>query len=141
LGIKAVRNLEDLLKESDFVMIHIPLTDETRHVVGEKELRSMRENAYLINCARGAIVDSRALHRALSEKWIAGAAADVFEQEPVDPDEPLLKLKNFIATPHMAFYSDNVHDSFRRQASEEVARVLRRERPLNLANPEVLDKK
>ena len=141
LGIRVAPNLEKLMKESDFVLIHLPLTDETRHMIGEKELKLVKKGAFIVNCARGAIVDSQAIHRALSEGWIGGYATDVFEKEPVDHNDPLLKLENFIATPHMAFYSDKIHDDFRRQASEEVARVLNGERPLNIVNPEVLHKK
>jgi D-3-phosphoglycerate dehydrogenase len=137
MGVHVARDLEEFLKLSDFVMVHIPLTDETRHLMGEKALRSMKKNAFLVNCARGAIIDPRALHRALTEGWIAGAGLDVFEREPVDRDDPLLKLDNLIATPHMAFYSDIIHKELRRQAVEETVRILKGENPLNLVNPEV----
>lgn len=140
LGIEAARNLEGLLKESDFVTIHVPLTDETRHMIGISQLKSMKKNAFLINCARGAIIDPQALCRALSDGCIAGAATDVFEKEPVDPNDPLLKLKNLIATPHMAFYSDEATNILRRRGSEEVARVLKGQRPLSLVNPEALER-
>jgi D-3-phosphoglycerate dehydrogenase len=137
LGVRAAGSLEELLKESDFITVHIPLTDDTRHMIGEKQFKSMKKNAFIVNCARGAIIDSKALHRALAEGWIAGAATDVFEKEPVDPSDPLLKLDNLIATPHMAWHSDEVSSTFRRQAAEEAARVLKGEKPLNLVNPEV----
>ncbi|MDI3530207.1 MAG: D-3-phosphoglycerate dehydrogenase / 2-oxoglutarate reductase [Candidatus Atribacteria bacterium] len=101
-GAKKVCVLEELLKGSDFVSLHLPLTEETRKMIGERELRCMQPHAFLINVARGAIVDEKALYRALKEGWIAGAAIDVFEEEPPSLDNPLLKLENVVLTPHVA---------------------------------------
>ncbi|MEM3606932.1 MAG: D-glycerate dehydrogenase, partial [Candidatus Bathyarchaeia archaeon] len=84
--------LEELLKEADFVTIHTPLTKETYHMIGEDQLKLMKRTSILINTARGAVINENALIKALKEKWIAGAALDVFEKEPINPDNPLLEL-------------------------------------------------
>lgn len=98
-------NLEDLLKNSDVVSLHVRLTKETRHLIGEKELRLMKNTAYLINTARGELIDENALVKALKEGWIAGAGLDVFAEEPLPPNHPLLKLNNVILTPHIAGFT------------------------------------
>ena len=94
--------LEELFRTSDIVSCHAPLTNETRHVVGKKYLAMMKPSAIIINTSRGEVVDEAALHEALSQKKIAGAGLDVFEQEPVNPDNPLLKLDNVVVSPHTA---------------------------------------
>jgi glyoxylate reductase len=93
--------LVDLLRESDFVSLHVPLTDETRHLIGERELRVMKPTAILINTARGPVVDQEALARALREGVIAGAGVDVTEVEPIPPDDPLLSAPNVVILPHI----------------------------------------
>jgi len=103
LGIVRVP-LDELLSESDFVTLHVPLTPQTENLIGEERLRRMKPGAFLINTARGGIVDEAALYRALSEKWIAGAAIDAFVQEP-PAGSPLLKLDNVIATPHIGAFT------------------------------------
>jgi len=92
--------LEELLRESDFISIHVPLTPETRHMIGEKELRMMKETAYLVNTSRGGVIDEMALLKALKEGWIAGAAVDVYEVEPPTNME-LIRLPNVVCTPHI----------------------------------------
>jgi D-3-phosphoglycerate dehydrogenase len=135
----AVTNeLEVLLNQADYVSIHAPLTDETRGLINAKTLRQMKPTAYLINTSRGAIIDEGALHQALVEGWIAGAALDVLAQEPPDPDNPLLRLDNAIITPHAAFYSETAIDELEAKAAGRVAQVLRGERPSNIVNPAVL---
>ncbi|HEX9795954.1 MAG TPA: hydroxyacid dehydrogenase [Anaerolineales bacterium] len=105
--LKAERvELDQLLVESDVVSVHVPLLPETHSLIGEAELRSMRSTAFLLNTARGAVVDSQALLQALTEGWIAGAGLDVFEPEPLPPDHPLLALENVILSPHMAAHTD-----------------------------------
>ncbi len=99
LGIELIE-LDRLLQESDYVSLHIPLTPETKHIIGERELKLMKKNARLINCARGGVVDEDALYEALKNGEIAGAALDVFAQEPLI-DSPLLELDNIIVTPHL----------------------------------------
>ena len=99
-------DLDTLLRESDIVTIHAALTEETYHMIGERELKLMKRTAYLINTARGAIIDEKALIKALKEGWIAGAALDVFEKEPLPKDSQLYELKNVYLTPHVAGPSD-----------------------------------
>jgi len=117
-------SLPDLLKESDFISVHTPLNKETRHLIGEKEFRQMKPTAYFINTARGSIADEPALIKALQEKQIAGAGLDVFEKEPVDSDNPLLKMDNVVAMPHSASYSDKAFSMPVKIVMQETARVL-----------------
>lgn len=130
--------LPHLLSESDFVSLHCPLTEETRGLLRAADLRRMKPTAYLINTARGPLVDESALVTALQERWIAGAALDVLDAEPPPAGRPLLQCPNLLITPHVAFYSEESLVDLQRQASEEVARVLRGERPLHAVNAEVL---
>lgn len=99
-------SLDEVLAQSDFVSLHCPLTKETYHLIGERELRLMKPEAILINTSRGPVVDEPALVRALSEGWIAGAGLDVLEQEPAEPENPLLKMDHVVITPHIGGYSD-----------------------------------
>ena len=100
LGVELVE-LEELFKKADFITIHTPLTKDTYHLIDEKAFSLMKDGVYIINCARGGIVDEMALYNAMISGKVAGAALDVFEEEPVSPDHPLLKLDNFIGTPHL----------------------------------------
>lgn len=138
-GVEKV-DFETLIKESDIITVHTPLTDETRHMIGEKELRSMKREAILINVSRGGIIDEKALYKALKERWISGAGLDVLEVEPPSKDNPLLRLDNVIITPHMAWYSNKSLDEIRRKAAEEVARALSGQIPMNLVNRDMLKK-
>ncbi len=131
--------LPELLAKSDYISIHTPLTPETEGLIGEAELRQMKPSAYLINTARGGIIDIVALHKALSEGWIAGAGQDVLPQEPAPPDEPLLSLENVILTPHVAFLSEESTYDAQKTAASEVARVLTGQMPESVVNPEVLN--
>jgi len=127
--------LEELLQSSDFVSMHVPLTPETRHIIGEEQLRMMKPTAYLVNTSRGPVVDESALYKALKEGWIAGAALDVHEKEPTDPDSPLLDLDNIIVTPHIASASVETRTRMAVTAATNCAAVLRGEEPPNLVNP------
>ncbi len=138
LGIQYV-DLETLLKESDFVSLHVPLTKETYHLIGEKELKLMKPTAYLINTARGAVVDTEALVKALKEGWIAGAALDVFEQEPLPPDHPLTKLDNVVLAPHIASATIEARRRMAELAAKNLVAVLKGEMPPALVNPEVVN--
>jgi D-3-phosphoglycerate dehydrogenase len=129
--------LDELLRESDYVSIHTPLLPATRRMIGAAQLRSMKPSAFLINTSRGAVVDEAALILALRERWIAGAALDVFETEPLPADHALLALDNVIVTPHTAYCSDTAYARVRRQAADAAVRVLRGEWPAALANPDV----
>ncbi len=131
-------DLGHLLAESDYVSLHAPATDETRGLIGEEQLRLMKPTAYLVNTSRGALVDGEALHRALSEGWIAGAALDVLDREPPQPDDPLLRLDNVIVTPHAAFYSETAIAELQAKAAGNVAAVLRGDVPATVVNPDVL---
>lgn len=130
-------DLETLLRESDFVSVHSPLTPETRHLINERTLRLMKPTAYVINTARGPLVDALALARALRENWIAGAGLDVTEPEPIPADHPLIGLPNCLLTPHAAYYSEESFVDLKTLAAQEVVRVLRTGEPKNALNPEV----
>jgi len=121
----------ELLLESDFVTLHCPLTAETKRMIGEKELASMKPSAYLINAARGGIVNEEALYRALKEKKIAGAALDVSEEEPPPKDHPLFQLDNVLWTPHLGAVTFEASQRGEWGAAEEVIRVLEGKRPKN----------
>src|SRR5213593_3766091 len=136
LGVERV-SLETLAERSDYVSVHTLLNAETRHLIGETFFKRMKPTAILINTSRGPVVDEQALTRALQERRLAGAALDVWEQEPVAADNPLLRMDNVIATPHAAYFSTAAVAAVPRRCGEEVARVLTERRPLNVVNPEV----
>jgi len=133
-------SLPELLRESDYVSVHTPLNQETWHLIGEKEFKQMKPTAYFINTARGSVVDEPALIRALQEKWIAGAGLDVFEKEPIEPENPLLKMENVVVTPHSASYSDDAFKRLRTCVGQEAARVLSGQWPRSVVNKAVKPK-
>lgn len=122
-------DLPELLRESDFISLHTPLTDTTRAIINAETLALMKPTAFLINTARGALVDEDALIDALRRERIAGVALDVLSSEPPAPDHPLLHLDRAWVTPHTAWYSEASSYDMRARAAEEVVRVLRGERP------------
>ena len=130
--------LDELLKESDFVSLHCNLTEQTRNLIGEKELRTMKKTAVLINTSRGPVVDQAALYRACAERWIWGAGLDVFVQEPIPLDDPLLTLPNVTTLPHIGSASRTARDDMARKSASNLLAALRGERPHDLVNPEVL---
>jgi D-3-phosphoglycerate dehydrogenase len=137
-GAEAV-SFDELVAGSDCLVIQAPLTPETHHLFDESRLRRMKPTAILVNTARGPIVHDRALYRALSEGWIAGAGLDDIEEEPAKvrdwrPDNPLLTLDNVVITPHAAYYSEESIGTVRRFAAEEVVRVLTGQPPLSPVN-------
>jgi len=136
LGIEYV-SLEELLKESDFVSIHVPLLPSTHHLIGEKELLMMKKTAYLINNSRGPVIDEEALVKALRDKEIAGAALDVFENEP-ELSPGLADLKNVVITPHISSASIETRTKMAVMAAENLLAGLKGIRPPNIINPEVL---
>ena len=113
IGVDKCSNLREMLQQSDFVSIHCVLNDETRHLIGEAELRRMKRSAFLINVSRGAIVDEEALLLTLQEGRIAGAGLDVFSREPLSrsghPLSALYAMNNVILTPHLTFYTPRSH--------------------------------
>ncbi|MCS6861815.1 MAG: hydroxyacid dehydrogenase [Abditibacteriales bacterium] len=132
-------DLDTLLRESDFVSVHCPLTPETHHLIGAREFRLMKPTAYFINTARGAIVDQKALTAALQSGQIAGAGIDVFEVEPVPPDEPLLQLENVIVTPHGICWTEECLRDNGRLDCLGLLKVARGEVPDHVVNKEVLN--
>ena len=130
--------LDELLRESDFVSVHTVLSDDTRHLIGERELSLMKPSAYLINAARGPIVDEQALVRALSEKQIAGAGLDVYEHEPAMA-EGLAELENVVLLPHLGSATRGTRDLMATKAATNALAMLRGERAPNCVNAEVYD--
>lgn len=127
---------DQLLAESDFVSVHAPLNPETRHLVGERELRLMKPTAFLVNTARGPIVDEKALVRALVERRIAGAGLDVFENEPqVEPE--LLTMRNVVLTPHLGSAAKELREQMANVVVDNIMAVLEGRRPPNCCNPEI----
>jgi len=123
IGVELIDKLSDLLKISDYVSIHTPLTEETYHMIGERELKLMKPTAFLINTARGSIVDEKALIKALKEGWIAGAALDVFEDEPLE-DSDLVKFDNVILTPHIGGSTIEAQKSIARILAEKIMEYI-----------------
>jgi D-3-phosphoglycerate dehydrogenase len=132
-------DIDTLLQESDFVSLHSPLNDETRNMIGSRELSLMKPDSFLINCARGPLIDEDALYEALSNQQIAGAGLDVMVDAEPPPDTPLLKLDNLLVTPHVAFFSQEATLELEQRAAREVAYVLTGRMPDNLVNPAVLE--
>lgn len=137
LGVHMV-TLEELLTRSDVVSVMVPLTDETRQLLGADQLRAMKRGAYLVNTSRGACVDQAALIDSLESGHLAGAAIDVWEQEPTTADNPLRGMPNVIATAHNVGHSQEVMRALPEAAVESVLRGLRGEPPVHVRNPEVL---
>ncbi len=136
VGITLV-DMSTLLKESDYVVIQCLLSKETHQFISDKEFGMMKPSAYIINCARGPIIDEAALIKALRTKKIAGAGIDVFEKEPTDPDNPLLKMDNVVKLPHSAFFSDAAFKQLRISVAQEAARVISGKLPRNYVNKNV----
>lgn len=133
-------SLKEILEKSDFISVHCPFTNETRHLIGEKEFNLMKPTAFFVNTARGAVVDEKALIRVLQNGSIAGAGLDVFEKEPIAKENPLLKMDNVILTSHTAGYSEEaVRDSCIKGA-QQMAQMLRGNWPTYLVNPDVKGK-
>jgi glyoxylate reductase len=129
--------LDELLRESDFVTLHTPLTPATQHLIGETQLDMMKPSAYLVNTSRGPVVDEKALAEALRRGKIAGAALDVYEWEP-SVTEDLVKLENVVLTPHIASGSIETRERMAKMAAQNIIAGLRGERPPNLVNPRAL---
>jgi D-3-phosphoglycerate dehydrogenase len=129
--------LDELLQRSDFISVHAPRTDATYHLLGEREFALMKPTAMVFNTGRGGIIDENALAQALRSGQIAAAGLDVFEQEPISPDNPLIGLENAILTPHAAGYSSESIRTVRQRAAEETVRILRGEQPEHLVNFDV----
>ena len=131
-------SLDELLRQSDVITLHAPLLPETRGLIDAEALGKMKETAYVVNTARGPLVDEAAMARALHAGQIAGAALDVFDREPLPSASPLRQAPNVILTPHMAGVTAQSRTAMAAMAVENVARVLRGEPPVSCVNPEVL---
>jgi D-3-phosphoglycerate dehydrogenase len=136
-GVEPVANLLDIARRSDYVSLHTYLNAETRHMIGAEFFSHMKPTAYLINCSRGPVVDEKDLIKALQEKRIAGAGLDVFEKEPVDPDNSLLKMDNVGVTNHYASYSEVAWERANTQLGEEAVRIATGHWPMSHINPDV----
>jgi glyoxylate reductase len=137
LGVKYA-DADTVFRESDFVTVHVPLTEKTRNFVGEKQLNLMKKSAILVNTSRGPVVDEKALYKALKEEKIAGAGLDVFQKEPIEMSNPLLKLDNMVLLPHIGSASVETRTKMAVMAVENAIAALEGKIPPNLANPEVL---
>ncbi len=139
MGVEVVP-LDELLAESDYVLINCPLTEATRKLIGERELNRMKPDAVLINTARGPIVDEAALARALQTGRIAGAALDVFEQEPLPAGSPLVNLENIVLSSHSLCWTEELFRDMGREAFAGVLAISGGKPPLHVVNPEVLER-
>lgn len=133
-------DLDTLLKESDFISIHCPLNDSTRHLIGQREFGKMEKKPILINTSRGPIIDENALIQALIKGEISGAGLDVLEKEPPDSKNPMLKMENVVLSPHVGFYSVESISELKRRTAENVSAVLLGKWPKSVVNREVMGK-
>ena len=138
IGVELV-DLDTLLKNADFIAINCPLNQETYHLINAERLALMKPTAYLINTARGPIVDQDALTKVLSEGRLQGAALDVFDREPVDIDDPILQLDNVIVAPHSLAWTDQMFDGNGRSAAENILEVAAGRIPQHVVNRDVLN--
>ncbi len=134
-GVEVADSLESLLAQANFVSLHPAFTPETRHLINQARLQLMPPGSYLINVSRGPVVDEQALIRALESGHLAGAAMDVYDPEPPSPDNPLFKMENVVATPHISSFTDMGRTAMSQGAVEQLLQVLRGERPPSLVNP------
>lgn len=132
-------SLEELLEQADFVCIAAPLTPDTHHLIDSAALRRMKSTAYVVNAARGPIIDQPAIVEALTEGWIAGAALDVFDPEPIEPGDPLLGLDNVLLTPHNIAHTDELYRRCGRSAVASILDFARGVRPGPIVNPDALN--
>jgi D-3-phosphoglycerate dehydrogenase len=133
-------DLDTVLRESDFISVHCPLNESTRHLIGEKEFQRMKKTPLVINTSRGPIIDEKALVQALIKGQISGAGLDVLEKEPPDPPNPLLKMENVIISPHISFYSEESISELKRRTAENVSSVLLGKWPRSVVNQQVKGK-
>ncbi len=131
-------NLHTLLRESDIVTLHIPLNSETHHLISKAEFEMMKESSILVNTSRGKVVDETALYNALKEGHIGSAGLDVFQEEPISKNSPLLDLNNVVIVPHIGSASKNTRTTMSRMCAENLIAALDGKIPPNIVNPEVL---
>jgi D-3-phosphoglycerate dehydrogenase len=133
-------DIDTVLKESDFISIHCPLNESTRHLIGEREFKKMKRKPLLVNTSRGPIIDEKALIQALRDGLISGAGLDVLEKEPPDSQNPMLKMENVIFSPHVGFYSEESISELKRRTAKNVSDVLTGKWPGSVVNREVRGK-
>jgi len=133
-------DLETLMATSDYISLHTPLSAATHHMINADMLSRVKPTAILVNTARGGLIDETALVAALESGKLGGAALDVTSVEPINPDNPLLKLNNVIITPHAAWYTEEAQDSLQYKAGCDMARAMSGQVPINILNPECLSK-
>lgn len=132
-------DLNKVMKQADAISLHVPLTPQTKGLIGEAELKLMKPTGIIVNCSRGGIIDEAALAKALENDWIHSAAADVFANEPVTPAEPLFQYDNMIVTPHMAGQTKEAASGVATMAAEGVMTVIRGERWPHVCNPKAYE--
>lgn len=137
LGIDRTYDLETVLCEADIITLHTPLNDETHHIIDEPQLRMMKPTAYLVNTARGGVINTPALETALREGWIAGAGIDVYEVEPPPADMELFRLESATLAPHLGWCSVEAGWAIRHNIMDDIRACLRGDPPANTVNPEV----
>jgi glyoxylate reductase len=137
LGAKRV-GLDELLRESDIITMHVPLTNETHHMIGADEFKKMKRSAVFVNTSRGSVVDEEALYQSLKSNLIFAAGLDVFEEEPISTDSPLLRLSNVVLAPHTGSASTRTRTVMAEMCAENLVAGLSGGRPPNIINPEVL---
>ncbi len=133
-------DLETVLRESDYISLHSPLNDHTFHMLSEDEFKMMKNDAVLVNTGRGGLVDEKALIEALKSGEIGGAALDVFEEEPISPENPLLAMDNVVLSPHVAWNSYEAVDSLHKEVTANVMRFINGEEPISIVNKDFLRK-
>jgi D-3-phosphoglycerate dehydrogenase len=133
-------DLETILRKSDFISIHCPLNESTRHLIGEQAFKKMERKPFLINTSRGPIINEKALIQALEEGRLSGAGLDVLETEPPGSENPMLKMENVIFSPHVGFYSEESISELKRRTAKNVSDVLMGRRPGSVVNQEVISK-
>jgi D-3-phosphoglycerate dehydrogenase len=127
-------SLETLCREADFISLHVPLSEKTRHLIGAEQLAMMKPTSVLVNTSRGGLIDETALFQALQSRQLFAAGLDVFEQEPIRADHPLLTLPDVICTDHTAWFTEESVIELQRKAAQEVLRVFEGNKPLNWVN-------
>lgn len=133
-GVEKV-TLEQLCQQADLISLHVPLSEKTRHLIGAEQLALMKPTTIVVNTSRGGLIDESALYQALIENRLFAAGLDVFEQEPVRQDHPLLTLPNVICTDHTAWFTEESVTELQRKAAQEVLRIFEGNKPLNWVNP------